>query len=50
MNILGTSLAKEFLENIPNKYEILYGLLKSTINGKLLIDMTEENNKILYVN
>ena len=27
-----------FLEKLPNKYEILYGFLHSTINGVLLVE------------
>lgn len=43
-------MTKELLDGIPNKYEILYGLLKSTVNGKLLVDMTDEDNTIIYAN
>lgn len=43
-------MPKKILEEIPNKYEILYGLLKSTANGKLLVDMSHSENKIIYAN
>ena len=39
-----------FLEKLPNKYEILYGFLHSTINGVLLVDATKETLPILYAN
>lgn len=43
-------MAKDFLEKIPNKYEILYGFLKSNIYGVILADATKEEMAILYVN
>ncbi len=43
-------MPKDFLEKIPNKYEILYGFLKSTIYGVILADATKESMPILYVN
>jgi len=43
-------MPQELLENIPNKYEILYGFLKSTINGVILADATSPDMPILYSN
>ncbi len=43
-------MPKAILENIPNKYEILYGFMKSTINGVVLADATAEDMPVLYAN
>ena len=43
-------MPKALLEKIPNKYEILYGFLKSTINGVILADATQPDMPILYAN
>ncbi len=43
-------MPKALLEKIPNKYEILYGFLKSTINGVVLADATQPDMPILYAN
>ncbi len=43
-------MPKAILEAIPNKYEILYGFMKSTINGVVLVDATHENMPVLYAN
>lgn len=43
-------MPKALLEKIPNKYEILYGFLKSTINGVALSDATKTDMPILYAN
>ncbi len=45
-----STMPKAFLEKIPNKYEILYGFLKSTINGVILADATKFDMPILYAN
>ncbi len=50
MNTTGTKMPKSILEKIPNKYEILYGFLKSTINGVILIDATSEDMPVFYSN
>jgi PAS domain S-box-containing protein len=46
----GVHMPKALLEKIPNKYEILYGFLKSTINGVALSDATKPDMPILYAN
>jgi len=43
-------MPKALLEKIPNKYEILYGFLKSTINGVVLADATNPIMPILFAN
>lgn len=49
-NTTGTKMPKQILEKIPNKYEILYGFLKSTINGVVLVDATSEDMPVFYSN
>jgi PAS domain S-box-containing protein len=43
-------MPKNILAKIRNKYEILYGFLKSTINGVILIDATSEDMPVFYSN
>ena len=50
INFIEGQMNNHFLEKLPNKYEILYGFLHSTINGVLLVDATKETLPILYAN
>lgn len=50
INFIEGQMNNHFLEKLPNKYEILYGFLHSTINGVLLVDATVTDRPILYAN